>query len=47
MEFTPSYQVKRKFSDTIKIRFEFQGYESQAFISHLGLTSAMVGTDDI
>lgn len=46
MEFVPSYISQKKFSETLKIRLEFQGYESQAFVSHLGQTSAMPATDD-
>lgn len=43
----PSYKTKKKFSETMKIRLEQQGYESPLFMSHLGLASEMPSTDDV
>jgi len=42
----PSYLTFKKFSQSPKIRLEFQGYESQAFMSHLGKLQTNYTTDD-
>ena len=36
----------KNFSETPKIRLEYQGYESQSFMSHLGKTNKVQNLDD-